>query len=63
MNEFIMKYGFDTVEIVIRKGVKYNKISLAYVDAICKKRKEKQDLAEQKEREKKMRRRGRAGNV
>jgi hypothetical protein len=36
-----------------REGVKYNKMSLACVDAICRKRKEKKDQAEIKEREKK----------
>ena len=53
VNEFINKYGFNAVEFAFREGVKYNKMSLAYVDAICKKRKEKSDLAESKEREKK----------
>ncbi|MDR3667465.1 MAG: hypothetical protein P4L35_11540 [Ignavibacteriaceae bacterium] len=53
VNEYIIKYGFDAVEFAFREGVKYNKMSLAYVDAICKKRKEKKDLLESKEREKK----------
>ena len=34
-------------------GVKYNKMSLAYVDAICRKRKEKADLVEYRNRDKK----------
>jgi hypothetical protein len=53
VNEFINKYGFDSVEFAFREGVKYNKMSLAYVDAICRKRKEKKDQAEIKDREKK----------
>jgi hypothetical protein len=52
-------------------GVKYNKMSLAYVDAICRKRKEKADMVEFRNRDKKKlhesilrgRSRGRAGNV
>ena len=52
VNEFINKYGFASVEFAFREGVKYNKMSLAYVDAICKKQKEKADQAEYKERDK-----------
>src|ERR1035437_5866353 len=53
VNEYIGKYGFNAVEFAFREGVKYNKMSLAYVDAICRKRKEKKDQAEYKDREKK----------
>jgi hypothetical protein len=53
VNEFIIKYGFSAVEFAFREGVKYNKMSLAYVDAICRKKKEKADLLEYKDREKK----------
>jgi hypothetical protein len=53
VNEYISRYGFTVVEFAFKEGVKYNKMSLAYVDAICRKRKEKSDLAEQKELEKK----------
>ena len=53
MNEYIKKYGFDAVEFAFREGVKYNKMSLAYVDAICRKRKEKADMAEYRNRDKK----------
>jgi hypothetical protein len=53
VNEYIGKYGFTAVEFAFREGVKYNKMSLAYVDAICKKKKEKADQAEIKDREKK----------
>jgi hypothetical protein len=53
VNEFIIKYGFTAVEFAFREGVKYNKMSLAYVDAICRKKKEKQDLAEYRNRDKK----------
>ena len=52
VNEFIIKYGFNAVEFAFREGVKYNKMSLAYVDAICKKRKEKADMAEYRNRDK-----------
>ena len=52
VNEFIIKYGFNAVEFAFREGVKYNKMNLAYVDAICRKRKEKTDQAEYKKRDK-----------
>jgi hypothetical protein len=53
LNEYIIKYGLEAVEFAFREGVKYNKMSLAYVDAICRKKKEKAELAEYKDREKK----------
>jgi hypothetical protein len=53
VNAYINKYGFNAVEFAFREGVKYNKMSLAYVDAICRKKKEKKDLAEYKDRDKK----------
>jgi len=53
VNEYISKYGIDAVDFAFREGVKYNKMNLAYVDAICRKRKEKSDLAEYKDRDKK----------
>jgi hypothetical protein len=52
VNEYINKYGFDAVDFAFRKGVKYNKMSLAYVDAICRKRKEKADMVEYRNRDK-----------
>ena len=52
VNEYISKYGFDAVDFAFREGVKYNKMNLAYVDAICRKRKEKTDQAEYKKRDK-----------
>jgi len=52
VNECINKYGFDAVEFAFREGVKYNKMSLAYVDAICRKRKEKTDMVEYRNRDK-----------
>src|ERR1035437_4036690 len=52
VNEFIIKYGFNAVEFAFREGVKYNKMSLAYVDAICRKRKEKADMLEYRNRDK-----------
>jgi hypothetical protein len=52
VNEYINKYGFDAVDFAFREGVKYHKMSLAYVDAICRKRKEKADLAEYRNRDK-----------
>ena len=53
VNEYIKKYGFDAVDFAFREGVKYNKMSLAYVDAICRKRKEKADMVEYRNRDKK----------
>jgi hypothetical protein len=53
VNEYINKYGFDAVDFAFREGVKYHKMSLAYVDAICRKRKEKADLVEYRNRDKK----------
>jgi hypothetical protein len=53
VNEYIKKYGFDAVDFAFREGVKYNKMSLAYVDAICRKRKEKADMVENRNRDKK----------
>ena len=53
VNAFINKYGFDTVDFAFKEGVKYNKMSLAYVDAICRKRREKADMAEYRNRDKK----------
>ena len=52
VNEYISKYGFDAVDFAFREGVKYNKMNLAYVDAICRKRKEKTDQAEYRKRDK-----------
>ena len=52
VNEYINKYGFDAVDFAFREGVKYNKMSLAYVDAICRKRKEKTDMVEYRNRDK-----------
>jgi hypothetical protein len=52
VNEYISKYGIDAVDFAFREGVKYNKMNLAYVDAICRKRKEKSDLAEYRKRDK-----------
>ena len=52
VNQFINKYGFDAVEFAFKEGVKYNKMSLAYVDAICRKRKEKKDQEEYRNRDK-----------
>src|ERR1035437_3109345 len=46
VTDYIKKYGFDAVDFAFREGVKYNKMSLAYVDAICRKRKEKADMVE-----------------
>ena len=52
VSEYIKKYGFDAVDFAFREGVKYNKMSLAYVDAICRKRKEKTDMVEYRNRDK-----------
>jgi hypothetical protein len=53
VNEYISKYGFSAVEFAFKEGVKYNKMSLAYVDAICRKKKEKADMVEYRNRDKK----------
>ncbi|MDR3665861.1 MAG: hypothetical protein P4L35_03350 [Ignavibacteriaceae bacterium] len=52
MKGYINKYGFNAVEFAFKEGVKYNKMSLAYVDAICRKRKEKADMVEYRNRDK-----------
>ena len=52
MGDYIKKCGFDAVDFAFREGVKYNKMSLAYVDAICRKRKEKKVQAEYRNRDK-----------
>ena len=53
VTDYINKYGFDAVDFAFREGVKYNKMSLAYIDAICRKRKEKTDMVEYRNRDKK----------
>ena len=52
MNEYISKYGIDAVDFAFREGVKYNKMNLAYVYAICRKRKEKADMIKNRNRDK-----------
>jgi hypothetical protein len=55
--ELISQYGQPDVEYAIREAVKHNKNNLAYIEGICKKRKEKEavkkslDEAKQKKRE------------
>jgi hypothetical protein len=53
----ITQYGREAVEFAIKEAVRHNKNNLAYVEGICKKRKEKEavtksiDEAKQKKRE------------
>jgi hypothetical protein len=57
VSEYIITYGFAAVEFAFREAIKYNSRKLAYVEAICKKRKEKiavnksLEKAKQKKRE------------
>jgi hypothetical protein len=47
--EYITAYGFKEVEFAFREAGKYNSKKLAYVEAICKKRKEKIAIEKSKE--------------
>ena len=49
VSEYITSYGFKEVEFAFREAVKYNSRKLAYVEAICKKRKEKIAIEKSKE--------------
>jgi hypothetical protein len=49
VSEYIISYGFTAVEFAFREAVKYNSRKLAYVEAICKKRKERLAVEKQKE--------------
>jgi hypothetical protein len=49
VSEYITSYGFKEVEFAFREAVKYNSKKLAYVEAICKKRKEKIAIEKSKE--------------
>jgi hypothetical protein len=49
VSEYITAYGFREVEFAFREAVKYNSKKLAYVEAICKKRKEKIAIEKSKE--------------
>jgi len=53
--EYIAKFGFAEVENAFKEGVKYDKKRLAYVEAVCAKRKERADLAKKNELEKQKR--------
>lgn len=46
---YITAYGFKEVEFAFREAVKYNSRKLVYVEAICKKRKEKIAIEKSKE--------------
>jgi hypothetical protein len=50
--ELVERYGFEEVEFAFRESVKYNKMTLAYIAAICRKKKEKAEKEEIKENEK-----------
>jgi hypothetical protein len=49
VSEYIIIYGFSSVEFAFREAVKYNSRKLAYVEAICKKRKERKAIEKEKE--------------
>src|ERR1035437_3739595 len=49
VSEYIITYGFSAVEFAFREAVKYNSRKLAYVEAICKKRKERIAIEKEKE--------------
>jgi hypothetical protein len=49
VSEYIITYGFSSVEFAFREAVKYNSRKLAYVEAICKKRKERIAIEKEKE--------------
>jgi hypothetical protein len=49
VSEYITAYGFKEVEFAFREAIKYNSRKLAYVEAICKKRKEKVAIEKSKE--------------
>jgi hypothetical protein len=56
-SELISEYGQDNVDYAVREAVRHNKNNLAYIEGICKKRKEKEavkqslDEAKQKKME------------
>jgi hypothetical protein len=43
-NELITEYGQPAVDYAVREAVKHNKNNLAYIEGICKKRKEKESV-------------------
>jgi hypothetical protein len=49
VSEYITTYGFKEVEFAFREAIKYNSRKLAYIEAICKKRKEKIAIEKSKE--------------
>jgi len=52
---YIMTYSFGEVETAFSEAVKYDRKRLAYVESICKKRKERADIAKKNELEKQKR--------
>jgi len=53
--DYIMKFSFNEVEIAFTEAVKYDRKKLAYVEAVCEKRKERADLKKKTELEKQKR--------
>ena len=49
VSEYIISFGFSEVEIAFREAVKYDRKKLAYVETICKKRKERAAIEKEKE--------------
>ena len=53
--DYIMKFGNSEVEIAFTEAVKYDRKKLAYVEAVCEKRKERADLKKKTELERQKR--------
>jgi hypothetical protein len=53
--DYIFKFSFSEVEIAFTEAVKYDRKKLAYVETVCKKRKERADFAKKKELERQKR--------
>jgi hypothetical protein len=53
--EYIVSYGLREVEVVLSEAVKYGKKSLAYVETVLKKRKERGEIIKKAEEEKRKR--------
>jgi hypothetical protein len=53
--DYIMKFGYSEVETAFTEAVKYDRKKLAYVETVCKKRKERADLKKKTELERQKR--------
>jgi hypothetical protein len=52
---YILKFSYSEVETAFTEAVKYDRKKLAYVETVCKKRKERADFAKKKEQERQKR--------